>query len=71
MQSKEVVPELLSNLAYMTTSYEEITSIEKFVQENGLNKNVMVKTALETAKLNLKWASKNIPIILDTIKKIL
>lgn len=69
MQSKEVVPELLSHLALSSTFDEEIKSIEKFAQENGLIEKV--ETSLEKAKLNLKWASKNVPTILDTIKKLL
>lgn len=64
-----MVPEVLSHIATFSTSNEEISSIEKFAKENGLN--AKVKAALETAKLNLKWDSKNVPVILFTIKKIL
>lgn len=64
-----MVPELLLKLASSSTSYEEISSIEKFAKQNGLE--AKVKSALEKAKLNIKWASKNVPTILSTIKELL
>lgn len=60
---------LLMNLASSSTSYDEVSSIEKFAQENGLYEGL--KTSLENARLNLKWASKNVPIILNTIEDVL
>lgn len=66
-----MVPELLSKLASLLMNNEEINRIQKFVQQNDIDSKEKVKTALENAKLNLKWASKNVPIILSTIKKIL
>lgn len=66
-----MVPELLSKLASLLMTNEEINRIQKFVQQNDIDSKEKVKTALENAKLNLKWASKNVPIILSTIKEIL
>lgn len=49
---------------------DEINRIQKFIQENDLESKENVKTALKNAKLNLKWASKNVPVILNEIKNI-
>lgn len=49
----------------VSTTREQIDKIEKFANENKLN----LKTALETAKLNLKWAEENVPIIKSIISQ--
>lgn len=62
--------DILSKVASSSMNSDEINRIQKFIQENDLESKEKVKTALKNAKLNLKWASKNVPVILDEIKNI-
>lgn len=66
-ENKNEVPTILMQMASQSTTSTEIDRIEKFAKENKLEN---IKTALENAKLNLKWADNNVPIIKDTIKQI-
>lgn len=65
------VPTFLSQIVSLSTTYDEINRIQKFAEENGLDSKIIVKNALKDAKFNLKWTTKNVPIIMDIIKKIL
>lgn len=68
---KNEMPDILSHLAFLSTTYDDINRIQTFARENGLDSMENVINALKNAKVNLKWASKNVPVIMDTIKKIL
>lgn len=65
------MPDILSKIASSATADDEINRLQKFAQENNLISNKIVKTALENAKLNLKWSSQHVPVIVETIKTLL
>lgn len=68
-ESQTEVPNILSQILSKSTSHEQITKIQKFAESNDLESNPTLKTALTNAKLNLKWAEQNVPIIKDFVKQ--
>lgn len=57
------LPDLLSSLLDKLTTDVEINRIRKFIDEKKLKSKIAVKTAMETAQLNLQWSNRNIPAI--------
>lgn len=60
---------MLRKLAPQLTKNEQIDRIQKFANKNELNSKEELKAALENAHFVLKWADKNIPIIMNAIKQ--
>lgn len=65
-ENQNEVLSILMQIVSLSTTQEEIDRIERFAKENKMN----IESALTDAKLNLRWADKNVPIIKDTIKQI-
>lgn len=57
---------ILSQIVSRSTVLRDIHRAEKFAKVNKLN----IQSALEEAKLNLKWADKNLPTIKDALNQI-
>lgn len=68
-KSDKEVPNILSEILSLSTTHEEIDKIQKFTEEHQLDSNRSLKAALESAKLNIEWAEKNIPIIINVIRQ--
>lgn len=58
---------LLKLLRVVSTS-EEINRIERFMKEHGLDSGSLLRD-LETAKTELRWAEKFVPVIKDAMKQ--
>lgn len=63
------MPSVLSIAISRSTTSKQIEKIQKFTEENGLQSNNELKLALKNAKINLKWAENNVPIIKGYLKK--
>lgn len=59
---------ILSESASILTKSEQIDRIQRF-NENVLGSNERLKNALESARYNLKWADKNVPIIKNIVQQ--
>ena len=53
----------MTSVVARSTTTEQIEKVQKFVNENKLDSNQNLKTALTNAQFNLKWAEQNVPII--------
>lgn len=60
------MPSILSSIASRTTTNAQIQIIQKFVDENKLeDKNL--RSSLQSAGFNLKWANENVPEIISIL----
>lgn len=60
------VPSILSSIASRTTTNAQIQIIQKFSDENKLeDKNL--RSSLQSAEFNLKWANENVPEIISIL----
>lgn len=65
-ESNAEIPKILTEILLLINTREQINKIENFINDNKLG----LKSELEDAKLNLKWAEKNVPIIKHILKQL-
>lgn len=59
---------VLLKLLRVVSTRDEINRVERFMQENGLNSSNLLRD-LETAKYELQWAEKYVPVIKEAMKQ--
>lgn len=62
------IDSILTKLLRVLSTSEEISRIERFMKENGLDSERLLKD-LEEAKSELRWANKYVPVIMDAMEQ--
>lgn len=67
-ETESGIPKILSIILSKITTDGEINRIQKFLNETKLESKIIVKNAMEKARLNLQWSSRNVPAIKNFIQ---